>query len=96
MESGAPAGGLNPTVTILSTNDSLYARLCWMPVCENVDGTFALVVEGIQENACQFTASNFDTVYIHVDNVINPPPDIGHDFLPGWKRRKRYHYHHSR
>ena len=82
---GQTPGGPQPTVQVLNSQDSLVLRVCWTPNCDNVDATFGLVLTGTQENACQLTADNRDTVYIHVNNIINPPPIIGHSFLPGYQ-----------
>lgn len=79
------APGPAPQVTVLNTTDSLVVEVCWTPNCDNVDRTFALVLEGIQDNNCNQTASNFDTTYIHVNNVFNPPPIIGHTFRPEYE-----------
>lgn len=82
---GQSAGGVQPTVQVLNTVDSLVLRVCWTPNCENIDRTFGIAVTGIQENTCDQFAENRDTVYVHVNNVVNPPPIIGHNFLPGYE-----------
>lgn len=83
--SGQTAGGQQPVVTLQSSTDSLVLRVCWSPNCDNVDATWGIVLTGTQENECQLEADNRDTVYVHVNNVINPPPIIGHNFLPGFQ-----------
>lgn len=79
---GQAAPGPVPQVNVLNSTDSLVLEICWTPNCDNVDGTWALVIEGRQGNNCNLFASNFDTTFIHVNNIINPPPIIGHTFRP--------------
>ena len=82
--SGGSVGGPPPAISILSTVDSIVGRVCWTPNCDNVNGLFRLILEGIQENQCDSTRNTFDTTYIRVNDVLNPPPVIGHTFLPGY------------
>ena len=82
---GLPNGGLNPTVTTLNTQDSLVVEICWYPTCDNVNRTFRYILEGVQDNNCDLDASSSDTIYIVVNEIINPPPVISHTFLPGYE-----------
>lgn len=79
------AGGVQPVVNVISTTGSLNAEVCWFTTCANVNRMFRLITIGIQDNACSQTAATSDTVYIRVNDVINPPPIISHNFLPGFE-----------
>lgn len=81
---GSPAGGPPPSVTIISTNDSIVGQVCWAPNCDNVGGTFLLTVLGNQNNRCGQNASAADSVWVVVNPELNPPPVISHQFLPGF------------
>lgn len=80
-------GGLGPNVVVseIQSQDSLVLQICWTPVCDNIDRVFMLVVEGTQDNKCGLFQSVFDTTYIRVLNVFNPPPSVSHSFLPGYE-----------
>lgn len=80
----SPAGGPEPTFAIVGTTDSLRVEVCWTPNCDNVDRTIAMAITGLQNNGCGQEAFDYDTVYIHINNIFNPPPVIGHSFLPGY------------
>jgi gliding motility-associated-like protein len=82
---GQGAGGFVPTATTLSSQDSLVVEICWYPVCDNVNRTFRYVIIGTQENECAQFAPARDTIYIVVNEIINPPPVISHSFLPGYE-----------
>jgi gliding motility-associated-like protein len=75
---GLDEGGFQPTVSVVASGDSLQVRVCWYAVCDNVDRLFRIILEGIQDNRCAQSASAFDTVYVRVQNVFNPPPVISH------------------
>lgn len=81
---GQPAGGLLPTVTVLNSQDSLVLEVCWTPNCDNIDRKFRLELIGVQENDCDLEADAKDTIWFQVEDLINPPPLISHDFLPGF------------
>lgn len=82
---GTVAPGPNPTLTITSSNDSLVGDICWEPNCDNVNGLFQIILTGIQENKCLETAEVYDTVYVRVNDLFNPPPLISHAFRPDYR-----------
>lgn len=84
LDSGA-LGGAQPVFTITNQNDSLNGTICWTSSCVNADRLYLLVIAGIQENRCIRYASNLDSLYIRVNDLQNPPPVIGHSFLPGYQ-----------
>jgi gliding motility-associated-like protein len=75
---GQNAGGFQPSLSILSINDSLVMEVCWYAVCDNVNRLFRIVLEGRQDNRCTQSAFARDTVYVRVQNVFNPPPVLSH------------------
>ncbi|MEM0998657.1 MAG: gliding motility-associated C-terminal domain-containing protein [Bacteroidota bacterium] len=80
-----PTGGVLPTALVLNDQDSLLVEICWYPTCDNINRTFRYILEGVQENDCGQFAQSRDTVYIVVNEIINPPPVISHSFLPGYE-----------
>ena len=82
---GTPAIGPPPTLTVISQTDSIVGQICWEPNCDNVNGIFRLILTGLQENKCRETAPAFDTVYVQVNDLFNPPPQIAHTFRPGFR-----------
>ncbi|MEM7035418.1 MAG: gliding motility-associated C-terminal domain-containing protein [Bacteroidota bacterium] len=80
-----PTGGLGVTTNIIQDGDSLVVEVCWVTSCVNVDRLFELVLTGIQDNLCQQEADDLDNLFIQVNNVVNPPPEISHTFLPGYE-----------
>jgi len=83
--SGGQVTGPLPVVSVKNNLDSLIIEICWTPNCDNVDQLYRIAVRGIQENRCQQFAESYDTVYVVVRNVFNPPPVISHSFLPGYQ-----------
>lgn len=64
---------------------SLTLNICWKSACVNEDRLFRVVIEGVQDNKCNLIQGVADTIYISVAGVVNPPPQIGHVFLPGYE-----------
>lgn len=82
--SGGPVVGPQPDIQVINAADSLTIEVCWTPNCDNVDKLYRLAVLGIQENRCQQFDSAYDTIFIRVNQVFNPPPEISHEFHPGY------------
>ncbi|HHG83417.1 MAG TPA: hypothetical protein ENJ82_01610, partial [Bacteroidetes bacterium] len=81
---GQPAGGFQPTISVVSNQDSLVLEVCWYPTCSNVNRNFLLELTGIQVNECDQEGRAQDTVWFVVRDIVNPPPVISHSFLPGF------------
>lgn len=75
---GQDAGGFQPSATVISTNDSLVVQVCWYAVCDNVNRLFQIVLTGSQDNRCTQSATSWDTVWVRVHDVFNPPPTLSH------------------
>ncbi|MCB9231559.1 MAG: gliding motility-associated C-terminal domain-containing protein [Bacteroidia bacterium] len=76
---GSPKAKLN---TLIDNGDSITVEVCWTPACINVNEMWMLIAKGTQDNRCNQEASNYDTVYVFVNDVINPPPVYTRNFFP--------------
>ena len=69
-----------PSLDTLIIGDSLVIRVCWIPACANADATFLLAAQGTQYHNCNQQTHAYDTVWVVVRDVVNPPPTMS--FLP--------------
>ncbi len=84
LDISGPYSGPSANLIPVFIGDSIRLQICWTPNCENAEKTFLLITEAIQENSCNRFQSVFDSVYVMVNELINPPPNLSHSFLPGY------------
>jgi gliding motility-associated-like protein len=73
-------GSLNMGSTVVSANpDSLLLELCFQGQCENMDHLYQVILEGRLEGLCPPYDKAWDTMYVYVPQLPNPPPLVNPD-----------------
>ncbi|MCB9230088.1 MAG: gliding motility-associated C-terminal domain-containing protein [Bacteroidia bacterium] len=71
-----------PTTSGQMVGDTLFGQVCWQPSCAHVGSLFRLVVKGQQVHKCLIIREVAETLYVRVNLLNNPPPQISHDLGP--------------